>query len=193
MIDELSKFSSDRPDVRREIYIAHAVRRQFRDDLISIDSQGVPWIYARLGVHGFAVTWLGAGWVFDPFASQQRAEKLELCRREIAAADHDRHRLELRRVVERLRLGPLGERLLWSIHRLVLETRSSVIRVSDLALGQAAWGLDRGLWPCHWRTELIDILTSLSWLISRTGRTTQRRHLARYGVDLWEIARQCGR
>src|ERR1700683_4637813 len=41
------------------------------------DADGVVWAVKPVSGHGFAVTWLGAGWAFDPTGKERRAEELQ--------------------------------------------------------------------------------------------------------------------
>jgi hypothetical protein len=126
------------------------------------DGDGIVWATKAVAGHGFAVTWLGPGWVFDPFAQQRRAEELRARRAEMAAASPERHRRELEAVIARVRLGTTAERLLWLIHQQVLRRRLSVLHLPDCLLAEAVWaGRER---PAHWRQEVLAVLRGLTWL-----------------------------
>ena len=116
----------------------------------------------RRGDHCFAVTWLAAGWGFDLYACQRRAEPLAARRREMERANGHQHDEEFARVLGRLGLGECSERLLWTIHQQVLAARTSVLRLPDYVLADAVWGLDGR--PRHWRTDLLELLGGLTWL-----------------------------
>jgi hypothetical protein len=126
------------------------------------DGDGVVWATKTVAGHDFAVTWLGPGWVFDPFAQQRRSEDLRARRAEMASADAQRHRRELHAVVTGIRLGPTAERLLWLIHQQVLRLRTSLLHLPDALLAGAVWaGREK---PTHWRPELLAVLRGLAWL-----------------------------
>jgi hypothetical protein len=126
------------------------------------DADGIVWATKTVAGHGFAVTWLGPGWVFDPLAQQRLPEDLRARRAEMAAADAQRHRRELHAVVTGIRLGPTAERLLWLRHQQVLRLRSSLLHLPDSLLADVVWaGREK---PTHWRPELLAVLRGLTWL-----------------------------
>jgi Bifunctional DNA primase/polymerase, N-terminal len=125
------------------------------------DDEGVVWAGARFGGHGVAVTWLGGGWAFDPYAAERRRKELAARRAEMREADGKTHALELACVLDRLTLNGRGERLLWLIHRTVMAGRTSAFRLPDYTLARAVWGKGK---PPHWRSDLLASLQSLSRL-----------------------------
>jgi hypothetical protein len=162
--------------------------RLFRGYTIHADEKGIRWALKEVDGHGFAVTWLGPGWVFDDYARQRRAENLADRLKAMADADQACHEQHLADAISRLRLAGLAERILWAVHRAVLEARTSVVRLPDYVLRAAVWGRERSLWPTHWRHDLAGILESLTWLhltdiqgsaLSRLGaRTALLTHAA---------------
>lgn len=139
-------------------------RRLFQPLTFHVDRDGIAWATKQVGGHVFAVTWLGPGWVFDPFASRVWADKLTACLLAVRRAKSETHQQELRRVLARLRLGAHSERLLWLIHQQVMQARSSLLQLADISLAAAVWGQDRTSWPRQWRQDLIVILQGLAWL-----------------------------
>ncbi|MEI8373846.1 MAG: bifunctional DNA primase/polymerase [Planctomycetota bacterium] len=137
-----------------------------------VDSQGITWAEKRFGPYCLAATWLGPGWVFDDYGRSRRAGVFEERRLAMASADAARHAEELAGVIGRMHLGRLAERLLWVIHRKVLEQKRSVIVLADFEIGNGLWGRDRNAWPNHWRQNTIEILQGLIWL-----------HVAEYAAD----------
>jgi hypothetical protein len=126
------------------------------------DGDGIVWGMKTVGSTGFAFTWLGPGWVFDPTAQERRAKDLRTRQARMTAADPQTQRKELDAVVARMRLGPTAERLLWLVHQQVLRLRTSVLQLPDLLLADAVW-TGRGR-PAHWRGELLAVLQGLTWL-----------------------------
>ena len=145
-----------------QFFLLGRTPRLFQDYGTWTDEHGIAWAGVRRGDHCFAVTWLAAGWGFDPYACQRRAELLAVRHREMEQADGDRHEEEFARVLGRLRLGQCCERLLWAVHQQVLSARTSVFRVPDYVLADAVWG--PGGWPRHWRTDLLELLRGVTWL-----------------------------
>jgi hypothetical protein len=141
-----------------------SARHLFQDYKVWIDAEGVAWAGKCSGSHGFAVTWLGAGWVFDLHARRRRADRLAELHDKMKRARSDRHRRELDRVAKLLRLGRPAERLLWAIHQRVWEARKSVLLVPDHLLARAVWGRQDRDRPAHWRQDLLHLLEGLSWL-----------------------------
>jgi hypothetical protein len=138
-----------------------SMRRFLRDHEVWVDDHGIAWARKRVGTVGFAVTWLGTGWIFDPHARQHRAERFANCHRAMERADVGIHRQELAQVLGRLRLGSLAERLLWAIHRQVMAAGTSVVILPDLWLRAVVWGQAA---PRHWRQDLLQVLEGLTWL-----------------------------
>jgi len=136
---------------------------------LHIDAQGVVWARKRADGHCFAVSMLGPGWVFDPYACERRADDLARRQQAMDAADPEQQRRELERIVGDLHLGPIAERVFWMVYRSVLQVRLSVIRIPDGLLGRSVWGPDRSAWPQHWRRSLHDALQSLAWLHVAAG------------------------
>ncbi len=137
-------------------------RRLFDGYATHTDGDGIVWAAKTIGGHGFAATWMGPGWVFDPVAQQRRAQDVQARRAAMAAADPERHRRELDAVVDGMRLGPTAERLLWLVHQQVLRLRSSVLHLPDHLLAGAVWGVNER--PAHWRKEVLAVLQGLTWL-----------------------------
>ena len=136
----------------------------FQSGECCVDSQGVAWAEKRLGPYCFATTWLGPGWVFDPFSQAHWAADYEVRRAAMTAADDARHAQQLADVVGRLKLGRLAERMLWTIHGKVVEQKRSVVVFADFEIADGLWGRNRDAWPRHWRTSIAEILRSLTWL-----------------------------
>jgi len=126
------------------------------------DEDGVPWVGVRLDGHGFAVCRLGQGWVFDPFLRATVPGRLEERRRQVRHAAGAAQALA--EAVGALRLGGRCERVLWSVHRHVLESGCSVVRVPDVALARDVYGHAEADWPAHWRTDLLAVLKGLACL-----------------------------
>jgi hypothetical protein len=136
--------------------------RLFGGYLLHTDGDGIVWATQTIAEQGFAFTWLGPGWVFDPSAQERRAEDLRARRARMRVADAQGQRQELDSVLARIRLGPTAERLLWLIHQQVLRLRSSVLHLPDFLLADAVWR-GRGR-PVHWRKEILAVLQGLTWL-----------------------------
>ncbi len=107
------------------------------------DSRGVVWAGKRAEGHCFAVSLLGPGWVFDPYAAERRAEDLAERRQSMESADPDLRLQELQRIVDGLRLGPIAERMFWVIHRRVMQAKRSVVRIPDRLAGPVGVGSRR--------------------------------------------------
>src|SRR5262249_14878566 len=104
------------------------------------DPDGIAWAVGRRHGHAFAVTWLGPGWVLDPYARRRRPGDVAARLRAMAQADGARHGAELAAAVRRVRLGRHAGRLLWAVHQAVLSARCSVVRLPDFWLAHALWG-----------------------------------------------------
>jgi hypothetical protein len=139
-------------------------RRLFSRFELWADGGGIPWAVSRVGGHAFAVTWLGPGWVVDPYAACRRAEALAAARDRVARATPAQHLQELTVAARRVRTGGHAERLLWLVHQRVLAARSSLVRVPDRLLAAALWGEGRSGWPRQWRQGLARSLEGLTWL-----------------------------
>jgi hypothetical protein len=125
---------------------------------------GITWAVRRHGSHVFGVTWLGPGWVFDPYAARQRAETLAAARERMARATPDEHRRQLAAAAGHLRLGRHCERLAWLVHQQVLEAHSSLIKVPDFLARETLWGEAPDAAPRQWRQDLARVLEGLTWL-----------------------------
>jgi hypothetical protein len=147
-----------------QLMLLGRTRRLFHRCDIHSDRDGIVWAMKRLGNHAFACTWLGPGWVFDPFASRIWAAKRVERLLSMQQAAGEIHHQQLGLVLRQLRLGAHSERLLWFIHQQVMQTLCSVIQPADLALATAVWGRERRSWPRHWRQELTTTLLGLAWL-----------------------------
>ena len=139
------------------------IRGLFRGFEVWTDFQGVVWARKRVGRHCFAVSLLGPGWTFDPYARQRRAEILAERHSSMEDADAGEQRQALERIVADLRLGPIAERVLWAIHHRVMQAKRSLVRIPDCLLARAVWGSDRDARPRHWRKTLREVLQSLTW------------------------------
>jgi hypothetical protein len=138
--------------------------RLFMDYDLHIDKTAVAWAVAHASGHGFAVTWLGPGWAFDPHGQQRFADELLARKQAMMQADTARHRAELNQVIQRLHLGRRCERLLWAIDAATLKARRSLLHLPHAYLAEAVWGREKTNWPRHWLTELREMLTGLTWL-----------------------------
>jgi hypothetical protein len=138
--------------------------RLLSDFEVYTSEDGIAWAVSRASDHAFGVTWLGPGWVFDPYAAQQRANDLATTTEKVRLAPEDQHIRELAEAIRLIRLGPHSERLLWLIHEQLLASRSSLIKLSDIDIGTTLWGRSREDWPSHWRKDVADILEGLTWL-----------------------------
>ncbi|NQU26417.1 MAG: bifunctional DNA primase/polymerase [Candidatus Nealsonbacteria bacterium] len=139
----------------------HRILRGFE---IWQDAHGVVWARKRVGDHCFAVSLLGPGWTFDPYARQRRAEILAERRSLMESADADQQQQDLDRIVSALRFGPIAERVLWVIHRRVMQARRSLVRLPDRRLARLIWGPGDGACPHHWRKTLREVFEGLAWL-----------------------------
>src|SRR5690242_8199597 len=104
---------------RQFLMLGHG-HKLFTNPSVWRDADGVPWLGQRLGGHGLAVTALGPGWVFDPYARQRKAAALTDRFRAVAGADDAATRQMLDEAAGRVRPGVHAERLLWAVHRAVL-------------------------------------------------------------------------
>jgi hypothetical protein len=153
-----------------EFLLLGATRRLFDGYTVRIDSDGIAWATKAIGGHGFALTWLGPGWMFDPVAQERRAEDVQTRRAALQSASPERHQQELDVLIAKLRLGHTAERLLWLIHQQVLRLRSSLLYLPDELLADAVWGPNER--PTHWRKDLLSILQRLTWLhLTHTSAT----------------------
>jgi hypothetical protein len=120
-------------DLQRIDQFAHLGRlaHLFRDCSIQVDAQGIAWATCRVHEDAFAFTWLGAGWVFDAFARQQRAGEWANRKKAMQEADIPKHEQEFLVLRKRIRVGPLSERVAWAVHQRVISSRSSVVRLPD--------------------------------------------------------------
>ncbi len=128
------------------------------------DAHDVVWARKRVGDHCFAVSLLGPGWTFDPYAQQRRAENLAERRSLMESAAADRQQQDLDRIVSALRFGPIAERVLWAIHRRVMQARQSLVRLPDRRLARLIWGAGDRARPHHWRKTLREVFEGLAWL-----------------------------
>lgn len=128
------------------------------------DAHGVVWARRLIAGHWFAVSLLGPGWAFDPYAQQRRAEDLSHRRREMEESNVQAKRQALECIVADLRLGAIAERVLWTIYQQVVRTKRSVVRIPDTRLARAVWGADSMKRPRDWRRTLRTIFESLCWL-----------------------------
>src|SRR4051812_18683030 len=122
---------------RHRLELFTLLGRPRRLDLMSkfwTDGQGIPWSGAQVGAIGVALTALGAGWVFDPQARQDRLEAYLHQLRAVEQAREARRRLLQERVVRDLRLGRHAERVLWAIHIALLRRGSSMLCLPDIWL-----------------------------------------------------------
>lgn len=82
--------------------------------------------------------------------------------------DRDALRQALTDKAQDLRLYRRASQLLWLIHTLVLEQRSSTVVLPDVMLAQLIWGPDRAERPANWRRDAAAILESLTMLHAAT-------------------------
>lgn len=114
--------------------------------------------------HGFGITWLGAGWVFDQQAREQHRQVIEANLAQMQQADPAKNKAMLRKAARRLWLFERAERMLWCIHAAVLLKRQSVVLLPDVFLRELIWAQEPGGWPQNWRQEVMSVLRSLSFL-----------------------------
>jgi hypothetical protein len=150
------------------------------------DGDGIVWGTKAVGGHGFAFTWLGPAWAFDPLARQRRAEDLRARQARMTAADAHIHRRELDAVLARMRLGPTAERLLWLVHQQVRRLRTSVLHLPDFLFADAVWP-GRGR-PAHWRKEILTVLQGLTWLHLAEGTPSETAVLGARTAVLTHVA-----
>jgi transcriptional regulator with XRE-family HTH domain len=148
----------------RQFALIGQTRRLLRDGKPKQLRNRLPWVVRCKDGYAFAATSLGPGWVFDPYARKQRSAELKVSRKKWREATPAQHGEQLHDLTNRLRFGPLSQRMLWAIHQLVLSCRQSVVRPPDCVLAVAIWGQDDQAWPRHWRKQLTTILEDLSWL-----------------------------
>jgi hypothetical protein len=60
----------------RQFVVLEQAHRLFDAYRVWTTADGIAWAGARLHNHGFAVTWLGPGWVCDAYAGGRRAADL---------------------------------------------------------------------------------------------------------------------
>jgi transcriptional regulator with XRE-family HTH domain len=147
-----------------QFHLLGRTRRLFGNYSMVQDANGVAWAIRKIAGHCFGLTWLGSGWVFDPYAQGQWAADLHCRQQRMRQASPEQHQAEFAKIVKELRLGILAERLIWAIHQRLLTARTSVFVTADLWLGQAVWGQHRAAWPRNWRCNLEAILQTLCWL-----------------------------
>ena len=162
-------------------------RRLFDGFSTHTDGDGVVWATKAVGDHVFAVTWLGAGWAFDPAGQERRAQELNEKREAMLSADSGRHQQELEAIVAKLRLGTMAERLLWVIHQQVLRRRSSLLRLPDSLFAEAIWGAEQEM-PTHWRKEVLAVLKGLTWLHIAEGPITESTAMGKETAMLTHVA-----
>ena len=164
------------------------LRRLLNGYAVYRDTEGTSWATKTVSGRSFAFTWLGPGWVLDPIAQKRRAEDLATRREAMSTATQERHQQELEAVLDKIRLGPTAERLLWLIHQQVLRQRSSVLHLPDFAIADTLWGSQTK--PTHWRVEVLKILRGLTWLhvcnepLNQTATPGQQTVLLNHVVDL---------
>lgn len=129
---------------------------------------------------GFAFTWAGKGWIFDPFARRRATQRVEQQLADALRADAAEHRRQLGRLSRGLWLYERGETLLWWVHAAVLAQRRSTVLLPDVLLALAVWGDDRVRWPSNWRQDLLTVLQSLCFLHLAEVRVTRQSWRPRF-------------
>jgi hypothetical protein len=131
-----------------------------------VDEDGTPWIAANGKSVAIGLTTLGAGWVWDTEARQQRKQEYEASLHILQQASPASNNKKLHEAIRRLRLGGHAERLLWAIHGAVRQSLTSLLHLPDVYLAEAVWGKrrDHSDWPPDWREVLRKILKDLTWL-----------------------------
>lgn len=125
--------------------------RQSRGSLKSATDDGIAWHFIEHGDSAIGFTCQAAGWWFEPYLRQHRSPDAP-----------DALPLDLR--LRSFRFGCQSERLVWLIHRRILQIGASAISLCDAECGAAIWGHSRAAWPKHWRGEITRLLDSLTWL-----------------------------
>lgn len=136
--------------------IGHS-RQIFQSANFGVDEEGVAWKWIRIGDAALGVTWLGPNQYFDQSWRQQYATKYENRLEKMRRCGRRRHQVRLDERLSRLKIGPQASRLLWVIHRELINARSSLLKVADCRLADAIWGYSANR-PRHWRRVVRVIL-----------------------------------
>ena len=139
-------------------------QRIFQDAGFLTDADDIPWRVRIVRGHALAFTSLGQGWVFNSYARERRAERWQRQLEIVKSATDEEREAQLNAIQQSLRLGKMAERMLWTIHRLVLELRTSVLFVPAHWIGKMVWGLPRNELPRQYHRQAAHNLQSLSWL-----------------------------
>ena len=133
--------------------------RRLQDPSHFSSTDGLAWYGTSIGDSVVALTSV-AGWWFDPCLRQHYQETRSSQRPDGV----DDAKTPLERKPQALRFGPQSERLLWLIHRRVLQLGVSSISLADFECANAIWGPATEKWPKHWRGNIARTLDSLMWL-----------------------------
>lgn len=133
----------------------------FRGAHIEHDRDGHAWLLASEQDSTFGIPVMGNGRHFDAAARELWSEDHVTRVGEVRQMTATEQASELERLRRRFRFGPLSERLVWAIHLELLRQRQSSVRIPEGWLCDQVWPDRR---PVNWRTELSDLLSSLSLL-----------------------------
>lgn len=135
--------------------------RRWPDFQTMVSAEGVSWHYFVVDGAVLGLTTLAAGWIFDPFLRQHRSNEADTLLNEYGNHNIERNFQELKRS---LRFGRQSERLLWLIHRRILQVGFSSILLADRECATSLWGPSDETWPKHWRGNIKRLLDALTWL-----------------------------
>ena len=126
------------------------------------DEQGIPWRFVPCADSVLGISTLGTGWVWEEAGRNRSPTRFakELQRvRDATGVELDE---QFQAVIDRLRLGKLAERLLWTIHQHLLRTGSSRLDLAEPWLAAQVWGTHAP--PRTWRQDMVAICEGLWWL-----------------------------
>ncbi len=128
---------------------------------------------------GFAVTWAGMSWIFDPHARARKRQEVQAQLKVMQAADVEEHRRRLEGVTRQLWLYNRAELLLWWVHAAVVAQRKSTVLLPDVLLAEAIWGTHRTR-PSSWRDDIMAVFRSLCFLHAAEIRVTRHSWRPRF-------------
>lgn len=147
---------------RSKVFQAIAgLSRRWSEFQFSNSADGLPWHYIGVDESALGLTTIAGGWFFDPFLREHHSAEADAVLKQIGSQTSNP---KFQLLQSSLRFGPQSERLLWLIHRRVLQIGFSSIQLADRECATAIWGQSVSEWPKHWRGNIRRLLDSLTWL-----------------------------